>query len=259
MTLLSESFAGINARFHLAGIYALATLVPELLIRLVGPADRPDLDWLGVALTAIVVSIGVLAGVCGLVFQAATGRTERFPFAYYAILLYLPLAWLILRIEFLVFAPPWLAAEAYQALVGVSADPTLNLIVFWAGPLLTLTMGVLLLYSVPLCILAREQKRRRAAIREGLGMLRSCPSESARLIGLVLLAVGIGAAYDFWRGFEKRDAEPDVAYVLVVSVMSYLELVGLFGASRVVLARARRPAPSDLGDGRDIRTSGPPA
>ncbi len=261
MSLLRDSFAGINARFHLAGFYTLAALLLSLAQRRALSLESLDPEWLGLVLGGVMLLYGTVWGLYGLAFEAAAGRADRLPFLHYAAVLFLPLLWLTIKISVLLVLPALLAAAGFQAATGggAQAERTLDLVFFWGAPALGLVARILSLYSMPLCILARERGERRSPILEGLGYCRDFPAQTLRLLAVALLGVGLGAGLSFTRGFERRNDDPGVADGLVLLATSYLELVVFFGATRVVLARPGRARRPPLPVGSNGRPAGPPA
>ena len=247
--LLRYSFAGINARFHLVGAYALLGLL--LMITETMDLDAPELA--GLVLAVMVVFYGTVCGICGLVYHAATGRPEPPSFGLYASTLFLPLFWLTLKIAVIVLGLSGCAAAIYHLASGSggSIEETAKAMSFWGEPAIGLATRLLWLYSIPICIQARLRGEWRPHIHAGLRMLRAFPSESRRLVLLLVAVAALDAALLFTRDPGAPARGPEVIDVLVLLVQYYLELVALFGATRVVLLRApgdpraepRAPAP----------------
>lgn len=260
MRLLRESFAGINARFHLAGIYTLAALLFSLVLDMVGPPDKIGDEWSGLVFSLLIVFHASVCGIYGMVYQAAAGRSEPLSFMTYAASLFLPFLWLFFKISIVVYGLASIVALVYHQLAGGAAplERSVTTVFFWAGPIIALAIQTLSLYSVPLCILSREKGERRAPIVEGWGFFRACPGESRRLMLVLVLIAALGGAVQYTHGPDRQEGVPDIPEALVLFAKSYLELVALFGATRVVLARLGLP------HGRDLRadpaaTGGPPA
>jgi hypothetical protein len=250
--LLRQSFSAVNARFHLAGLYALLSLV--FLISLALAGDRPE--WTPVALAAMVTYWGVRSGVLGLVYQAASTRRATVPFQIYARVLFLPLVWLLLKVSVIVYGLAAFGITGYYQASG-RAIPE-NLLAapafFWGAPLFDLVTRVLLLYSQPICIRSREKGERGPHVRLGLAVLRADAAASRRLALLLLLIAGLNAALLYAHGPQEKDPSPDVAEALLLFATSYLELVVLYGAARVVLfrtdaARGEPTAPAPFAGG----------
>lgn len=257
MTLLPDSFRGINDRFHLAGFYALAAVVWHVSVALAGE----DPAWGLVAGAILVLYFGVGCGISGMVFQEAAQRSERIAFGLYARALFAPLLWLWLQANLIVSGLVCFGAAAYFVAFKPEGQfqDLANATAFWAGPLVELAVDTLLLYAWPIRILARERGARRNAIREGWRLLRARPADSCRLLLLLLLAVGLKGGLVYTRGPRGQNAPPDVPEVLIVFAGSYLELVALYGSARVVLKAADGEA--DAGRAADAASSrpGPPA
>jgi hypothetical protein len=255
VSLLRDSFAGVNARFHLVGLYTLIEVLLPIVVSLAG--DDPS--WSGAILAVFVLSWGVEFGILGLLYHAAAGHHGRPSFARYATHLFLPLFWLRIKLALLVYGPVFLAAWAYHGVAGpadVPFDEWLLRPFFYLEPLAGLAVLVLALYSTPICILQRERGRRGAPIRQGLQLLRACPNESLKLLGLIALIIVLAGIVHLLHGPEMRDPVPDIPGGLVMLVTSYLNLVALFAATRVVLGRINviPESPPRVG-----RNNGPPA
>jgi hypothetical protein len=260
VSLLRESFAGINGRFHLAGLYTLAALLFTLVLDMAGPPDKIGEEWSGLIFSLLIVFHAAVCGIYGSVYQAAAGRSQPLSFMGYAASLFLPFLWLFFKISIIVYGLASIAALGYHQLAGGAAplERSLTTVFFWAGPLIALAIQTLSLYSVPLCIVSRERGERSAPIVEGWRFFRACPAESRRLMLILVLIAALGGAVQYARGPERQEGVPDIPEALILFAKSYLELVALFGATRVVLARLGLP------QGRDLRadpaaTAGPPA
>lgn len=241
---LPDSFAGINARFHLAGIYTLSALLLQLAQR----GDLEDPAYAGFLAAGLVLFYACVFGVLGLVYQAASGGATRIHVLRWAGMIFLPMLWLSLKIIVLVYGLLTLAAYIYYhaASVGTPFEPWLTTVVFWTEPLVGLVVQVLALYSMPLCIRAREKGQRRAPIREGLRLFVAAPLASRWLLLVLVLIASLGAGLTYARGPAAKEAPPDIPDAMVLFATSYLGLVAFFGATRVVLQveRDRAPAPA---------------
>ena len=254
MSLLRESFSAVNARFHLVGIYALVAL----LVRFAQHWTGDDPSGLPLMLGALLLYIAADSGIFGLLFQAAMAPREPLSFVRWSAALFFPIFWLLFKIGLLQTFLIALAATLHQAMTGDALPASLETVIYWGRPLFDLVTQVLALYSVPLCILSRVRREWRPAIRQGFGLYRARPSDSRRLL-LVLLAVTLlesGLRFALGHGSEK--GPPGYAEGLVTLVSAYLSLVAFFGATRVVLARfatgSREAVP-----GADPAAPGPPA
>jgi hypothetical protein len=235
---LRRAFASANARFHLAGFYALAHLLRQFVaLQNVGdPAIFP------LALAALLVFQGTTAGLFGMAFEAAAGGTAAGrSFPRHAALLFLPLLWLTFKIDLCAMGAALAAAAGTQIATGQPYQKSLELTLFWSSPALGLLTQVLALYSRPLCILSRLRGERRAHLREGWRLLRANPGLSGRVLGLLLLTTAAGAGLHYAAG-PGAVAEPGVPEALILFLDCYFEMVGFFVAARVIL---ERPAPGE--------------
>ncbi len=252
MTLLRESFGGINARFHLVGLYATSAVLSRISFALA--VENPE--WGLLAGMALVTYFGAGVGISGLVFQEASRRRERIPFGRYARALFLPLLWLWLKANLIVSGLVAFGAASYFAAArpAGSFEEFLTATAVWAAPPVELAMDILLLYAWPLCILSRERGERRAPIREGWRLLRVRAADSLRLLLLPALIVSLKGGLAYVRGAKAQDSPPDVPEVLIIFAACYLELVALYGAARVVLEGTA----AEGRDGRDADAVRPP-
>jgi hypothetical protein len=253
---LRESFSAINARFHLVGAYTLV----ELFLRFAVHWSGDDPTGLPLVLAAFLVFFATVCGILGMVYQSAAGRAESHPVASWAISLFLPLVWLSIKIDFIVYGLTALAAAVYRGGWGADApfDKAFETVVHWAGPFLGFGTQALALYSTPLCVLSRTRGEWRPHIREGWKFFRACPAESRRLLLVLLAMMAIGGTLHYAQGPEGGKAPPGYPEGLVLFANSYLALVAFFGATRVVLARlaaGRSEVPVDAG----TAAPGPPA
>jgi hypothetical protein len=236
--LLRDSFSAVSARFHLAGLFALAILV----IRFSTHWTGDDPTGLPLMLVALVVYIAVDSGVYGLLFQAAMTPREPLSFARWAAALFLPLLWLLFKIG---LVQAWfiaLAATVHQLITGGPVSASLDTIMFWGRPLFDLLTQILALYSQPLCVLSRVRREWRPHLREGIKVYRDCPADSRRILLLLILITAMESAVRFALGPQAEKAPPGPVEGLVTLASAYLTLVTYFAASRVVLARfATRP------------------
>jgi len=253
---LRESFSGINAHFHLVGIYTLV----ELFVRFAEHWSGEDAEGLPLILIAFLVFFMIVCGILGMVYESAAGRAGNHTAVGWAIGLFLPLAWLSIKIELLAYGITALAAVLCQIAQGSGApfDKSFEQVVYWAGPFLMFGTQILALYAQPLCVLARTRGEWRPNVREGLRLLRACPGESGRLLLVLLVMTALGGALHFAQGPDGGKAPPGVPEGFVLFANSYLALVAFFGATRVVLSRQaadRSEVPLDAG----TTAPGPPA
>ncbi|HZM69580.1 MAG TPA: hypothetical protein VFB95_04340, partial [Candidatus Cryosericum sp.] len=115
---MRESLAGINARFHLVGLFTLIDLLLRILLALAGD----NADWSGAVLAALVVAWAGTVAILAQVFHAASGRPDRPPLHALIALHFLSLLWLQIRLRFLVYLPFLLGTFGWHALLAPS-DP----------------------------------------------------------------------------------------------------------------------------------------
>jgi len=255
--LLRDGFAGINARFHLVGAYALLGLV----LKITETMDLKAPELAGLVLAVMVVFYGTVCGICGLVYHAAAGRREPPSFGLYAAALFLPLFWLTFKIAVIVLGLSGGAAAIYHLASGSGAtiEETAKTMSFWGEPIVGLVTRVLWLYSIPICVQARLRGEWRPHIRAGLRLLRAFPSESRRLVLLLVAVAALDATLLFTRDPGAPARGPEVIDALALLVQYYLELVALFGATRVVLAGAPVDERRDPRVDPRAPAAGPPA
>jgi hypothetical protein len=241
ISLLRDSFAGINERFHLAGFYTLIVLLLRITVTVLGR----DAEWFGLLMLTWVVAWGVVFGILGVTYHAAAGRQPAPSFARCAMFLFLPLVWLQLRLELLAYSPAVLGLWGVHSLAA-PAQPLqewMETARYWIDPLATLVILTLSLYAMPLCIYDRERGERGAPIRQGLRMYRESRAESRRLLPLVVAITVLGGIGQILHGPTTADLVPGIPEGLLLFATSYLTLVVFFGAARVVLARRPRSRP----------------
>jgi hypothetical protein len=243
VTPLRTAFADANGRFHLVGFYTLAHLLQTFLARF----DVEDPVVFPLALAALLVFQGAVAGLFGLAFEAAAGVSQA-PrgFARYAVALFLPLLWLTFKIGLIVLGLALLAGAGVQIATGLTMNQAMERTLYWSAPALGYLTQVLALYSRPLCILSRLRREHHPHLRWGWNLLRTHASLSARVLGLLLVTTAAGAALHYARGPGPPRTEPGVAEVLLLFADCYLEMVGFFAAARVVLGRFAPDGPVPL-------------
>jgi hypothetical protein len=226
----------MNSRFHLIGLNALVLL----LVRILGSLDLDQVEWAGTIFLGVLLFQAVTCGILGMVFDAASGRSGGTPFLRHAALLFIPISWLQLKIWFILWLIAVAISAAYKFLSGSVDDlaMTLEKMFFFAHPLFWLVAQVLALYAIPWCIRARERGQWGPHLLPGLTLLRMRPLESRHLITVLIVTAALVAIPPYSRGFEARAADPDVLEAVILLVQSYLVLVVVFGASRVVLSSA---------------------
>ncbi len=257
MSLLRDSSRAINERFNLVGFYALAALV----LRITLAASGDDPIWAALFGMALVLDLGTACGIMGLVVQAAAGRGEPIPFSRYAVGLFVPLLWLWIRVLATISLLVAAAVAIYQMAHGGGLPPeeALMKVVYWGTPCFDFLQRIMWLYSIPLCIIGRIMGEPRATLRGGWAILRARRADSVRLIMLVILISALEGGLHFARGPKGQDVPPDVPEGLILLATSYLELVVLFGAARVVLSRINSGFRDGLRPAAAARAPGPPA
>lgn len=251
---LRESFSGINARFHLVGFYTLV----ELFLRFIAHWSGDDPEGVPLILAAFLIFFTTVCGILGLVYDSAAGRTGSHTAVGWAIGLFLPLTWLSIKIDLVVYGVTALAAAGYQLAGGAGApfDKAFEQVLYWAGPFLGFGVQMLALYATPLCVLSRTRGEWRPNIRDGLRLFRACPAESRRLLLILLAMLALGGGLHFAQGPDGGKAPPGYAEGIVLFANSYLALVAFFGATRVVLSRL---AAGEIPLGAGTAAPGPPA
>jgi hypothetical protein len=257
LSLLRDSFAGINARFHLAGLYTLIDLLLLILLAVAGD----NTEWGGAVLAGLALAWGGTVAILGLVFHAASGQTTRPPLPTLVALLFLPLLWLQIRLRLIVYLPFLFGALGWHALIVPSEtlQAWLPRAVFFCAPPAEVVVSLLALFSTPITILRRERGTRGAPIREGVRLMLAEPRASARLLAVLVPAAVLGSVVHYLRGPESKDPVPSAPEGLAFFVTSYLTLVALYGACRVVLDRAGGAGGRDRTTGPAAAAPGPPA
>lgn len=237
--LMGDSFSGINARFHLVGAYTLASLLMAMVVTYVG--EDPNKAGLGVA--AGILCAGMMFGVQGVIYHYATGREGAPSFAHYAVTLFLPLIWLQVKLVFLTNFPAIFGSFAWFRLTNPDAtiEEWRSTTVFTIAPAVRLAFLILALYATPICIGLRLRGERGAPIRQGLQSLRSRWYEGRRLLWLVLVTAVLEGVAHYARGPDAEDLVPSIPEGLMLLLTSYLILVTLFGAARLVSSPEMTP------------------
>lgn len=262
MSLLRAAFAGINSRFHLVGVY---TLVSLLLPMALSTVENGDEAWAPFVFMGLFVAWGVAYAIQGLAYHAATdppGRQAPSPVRLGA-LLFPTLLWLQARLLFFCYFLPFLVALAVRAAqIGAVPDETwAKQADFWVR---VFAQGLLLLLTTaatPLAIRLREHGRRGRPIRDSLRFFMARRREAMLILVLLLPAVTVGAVIEVVRGPSSTDPVPRLPEGLAIFLGSYLELVALFAASRVLaLAALATPRDADrAGGAADPSEAGPAA
>ncbi len=246
MTILRDSFRGINARFNLAGFYGLSRLFLYMMADVASRLRKDDIVGDLAVLLAMVLFVLTYCGVRGVVYQAAAGGRRTATLIGSSLAVFIPFAWVGLKVLVLVGVPYLAAWGIYSG----SADPgtapasLASGFALWTVPFFLLGTRIVALYAMPLGIVSWERRAPRAHIREGLRLFRLFPRESLRLVLILVVSGALEGALWIVRGQEAKDLSIDLPFALVLFITSYLQLVSFYGATRVVLARfASAPGP----------------
>ena len=254
MSPLRDSFSIVSARFHLVGLYALASLMARLAEHWAG--QKPSPEHLLLVLGVSFLYIAVEAGVLGSLFQTALPPAEALSFTSWASALFFSMLWLRLKMGVLGLGLVLLPTYALVLATGREEAAVLEAVAWWGMPALLLIDQVLFLYAAPLCILARVRREWRPAIRPGLRLMRSNPAGSFRLVLLLAAATGAQAAAQMALGPDAAKTPPGYGFGLAALAGSSLTLVAFLGATRLVLAGRAAAPPVTVSD---AAAPGPPA
>lgn len=251
MSLLGRSFAGINVRFHLVGIYTLL----DLLVRITAAQVDDTAEWAFLFVFVSILALACTFGILGVVYSAAAGRPAGAPrFLEAAAVLFLPLFWLQIKISLLVWIPVALGTVGWHALF--AADQPIETwakgFVWWIAPAVDGATLLLTVYCTPVAIRYRERNAWGRPIRDGLALFRLRTRAASAILLLVLLTAGIGAAMHYAEEPGKEPPVPGVAQGLALLMTSWMTLAALFGASVIVLQPTSAPVamPRPGGDTR---------
>jgi hypothetical protein len=233
LSLLRDSFAGINARFHLVG---LGTVVNLLLLIGFSAANKAE-ELAPLVFGALFVALGVSFAIQGLTYHAAIdppGRKAPSPVRL-GLLLFPTLLWLQARLFLCYVVPYLLAIGGYAAVThalpgeawGKQAD-------LWIRCLVQVVVPILSTAATPLAIRLREHSQRGRPIRDGLRFFAAHRREAALILVVIGPAAILGAAVELMLGSEATDPVPHIPEAFAMFLGSYLELVALFAASRVM-------------------------
>ena len=259
MKLVKDALAGIGSRFHLVGIYTLL----DLLMRIAESLAAKDEDWAGAFIPLSLVAWGIGFALLGLVYHAATdeARTAAPSPVRLGLVLFPPLLWLQIRLQFLVFAPIALGAWGWHLwrTPSLSTEAWMKATQYWVGPLAEAAVLLLLLVATPVAIWLREHGRRGAPIRDGVRIFCRQFSAGIMVMGIVAPAVLIDSTMHYLSGPDHDDIVPTIPECLTMILTSYLTLVALFAASRVVVWSVRAMAPEPRPADPAATAPGPPA
>ena len=261
MSLLRTSFAGINSRFYLVGI---STLLSLLLPMATATIKEGDEDWAPFVVLGLLVAWGIAYAIQGLTYHAATDAPGRqAPSAVrLGLFLYPTLLWLQLRLFLLCYVLPFLMTVAVRAtLTGTVPDEAwAKQADFWVRVFAQGLSLLLVTAATPLAIRMREQARRGRPIRDSLRFFLLRRREAMLILLLLVPSAILGAVIEVVRGPAVTDPVPRLPEAFAIFLGSYLELVALFAASRVVaLAVVAAPRDADRAGGAADPTEAGPA
>lgn len=259
MKPVRDALAGIGARFHLVGILTLL----DLLNRMAQSLASKDKDWAGVFVILSLLAWVIGFALLGVVYHAAVddARATTPSPVRLGLVLFGTLLWLQIRVLALVLAPIYLGAwglflwRAPQ----VPIEAWMKSTVYWIGPFAEASVLVLLLVATPVAIWLREHGRRGAPIRNGVRLFWRRWSAGLMVVGIVAPAILIASALHYFAGPDHEDIVPTIPECLSMILTSYLTLVALFAASRVVVWSARTAAPEPRPADPAATAPGPPA
>ena len=241
MPILRESFAGINGRFHLVGLYTLIDILVRIMVS--QATAHPD-DWGAFVVPGLLTALGITFGIVGVVVHAAAGKGERPSFLQVAALLFLPLLWLQTKISLLAYGPAFAILLGWHSLFAgsVPLETWVKMPAFRTEPIVETVSLLLFVYATPFAVRQRATGRRGAPIREGLALLFARGTGGARLLIVLLPAILLSAGAHYLRGPDVTDQVPGVPEGLALLVISYLTLVAVFGTARLLARRAAAAA-----------------
>ena len=241
MSLLRESFAGINARFHLVGVTSLLGLLLPMALSAAGKRE----EWSPALVAGFFVASGIAFAIQGLVYHAATNDARNLkPSGWHLGLQLFPtLLWLQVKLLVLCFVPLLVGALAWQG-ARASGPPTetaLREAEYWIAPFAETAILILTTVATPLAIWLREHGRRGRPIIDGVRFFAHRGRDTAVILALLLPAAIVGGTIDYLRGPALDDPVPRMPEALAMILTSYLTLVALFAACRVMGRAAAAP------------------
>ena len=246
MSLLKESFAGINARFHLVGI----TTLLELLLPMAIAAAGKDEEWTPALVAGLFVTWGVGFAIQGLVYHAAVddARSLRPSGVHLGLRLFPTLLWLKVKMGLLCFVPLLTAALAWQVArtPGPLTEAAIQQAGYWVNPVGQTAFMLLATAATPVAIWLREHGRRGQPIIDGVRFFVRRPRQAGRILALFLPAAIVYATTNYLRGPALDDPAPRWPDAFGEFLVSYVSLVALFAASRVMVRTAAPPPDSDV-------------
>lgn len=201
-----------------------------------------DEAWAPFVFMGLFVVWGVSFAIQGLAYHAATDPPgQKAPSAVrLGLLLFPTLLWLQARLLFVFYFLPFLMALAIRAAQtgAVPEETWARQADFWVR---IFAQGISLLLTTaatPLAIRLREQARRGRPIRDSLRFFMARRREALLILVLLTPAVIVGAVVEVVRGPSATDPVPRLPEAFAIFLGSYLELVALFAASRVLALAA---------------------
>jgi hypothetical protein len=233
LTLLRDSLQGINTRFHLVGINTLIFLVMPMTY----PAIA-DEEWGAFVFMGLILLFGISVAIQGLAYHAAAdppGRPKPSGVRL-GLLLFPTLLWLQVRLILICSIFPYLVVLTAQWVrTGVIPDENAEKqAMFWTGIFAQAALLLLSTSATPFAIRLREHGVRGRPIRDSLRFYSSRRRETGLILALILPAAALGAGVDILRGPAATDPVARIPEAFAIFVVSYLELVALFAASRVL-------------------------
>jgi len=209
---------------------------------------HPD-DWGAFVVPVFLVALAASFGILGVTVHAAAGKGERPSFVQVMALLFLPLLWLQLKIMVITYGPVFAGLLGWHALFAASEPfgTWVRAAAYRVEPLVEAAVLVLTVYATPFAVRQRATGRRSAPIREGLALMTSRADRGARLLLVLLPGMALGAAAHYLRGLEETDPVPGIPEGIALLAISYLTLVAVFGAARLLARRAAAAAEAARG------------
>lgn len=245
MSLLKESFAGINARFHLVGISTLLSLLLPMAVSAAGKKE----EWTPALFAGFFVAWGVAFAIQGLVYHAAIddARSIKPSAVHLGLQLFPTLLWLQVKLFFLCAVPLLAAALGWQAAQsqGQVTEAAVRQADYWINPVAETAILLLTTAATPLAIWLKEHGRRGRPIVDGVRFFSRRPRETTRILALLVPAAILGGTIDYLRGPTLEDPVPRLPEAFAMFLTSYLALVALFAACRVMIRAVAPPADAD--------------
>src|SRR5262245_848613 len=239
----------------------MSTVLSLLLLMAVSAAGKKE-EWTPALFAGFFVAWGVGFAIQGLVYHAAVddARSLKPSGVHLGLQLFPTLLWLQVKLFFLCAVPLLTAALAWQAARthGPLTEAALRQADYWINPLAETAILLLTTASTPLAIWLKEHGRRGRPIVDGVRFFAHRPRETARILMLLLPAAVIGTTIDYLRGPDFDDQVPRLPEAFAMFLTSYLALVALFAASRVMIRAVAPPGTAADGPGRPPDTGPAP-